>query len=179
MIYATTYADRTDEIAALFTSTFSDSEGAEEGVLIGDLVRRLMADTPPADLRVFTAWDGDALVGGIFFSPLVYAGDTRRVVLLSPVAVATGRQGEGIGQRLIARGLDALRQEGVEIAVTYGDPGFYGRVGFLPVPEADVPAPHNLQHPQGWLARSLTDTPLTPLRGPVACATAFNDPALW
>lgn len=93
--------------------------------------------------------------------------------------MATAHQGKGIGQRLIAHGLDAFRQEGVEIAVTYGDPAFYGRIGFKPVAEADLPAPQPLNHPQGWIAQSLTDAPLTPLRGPARCVAAFDDPALW
>ena len=76
-------------------------------------------------------------------------------------------------------GLDALRQEGVDIAVTYGDPAFYGRVGFNPVSEADLPAPQPLNQPQGWIAQSLTDAPMTPLRGLAHCVTAFNDPSLW
>ena len=53
--------------------------------------------------------------------------------MMAPVAVATAHQGKGIGQRLISHGLDALRREGVDIAVTYGDPAFHGRVGFKPV----------------------------------------------
>jgi predicted N-acetyltransferase YhbS len=99
--------------------------------------------------------------------------------MMAPVAVAPAHQGQGIGQRLIAHGLDALRQEGVDIAVTYGDPAFYGRVGFAPVAEAVLPAPQPLRQPQGWLAQSLTGAPLTPLCGPVRCVAAFDDPALW
>jgi predicted N-acetyltransferase YhbS len=93
--------------------------------------------------------------------------------------VATAHQGRRIGQRLIGYGLDALRQEGVDIAVTYGDPDYYGRVGFAPVAVADVPAPHPLGQPEGWIAQSLTEAPLTPLRGPARCVPAFDDPALW
>jgi putative acetyltransferase len=99
--------------------------------------------------------------------------------MMAPVAVATAHQSKGIGRRLITHALDALRQEGVDIAVTYGDPAFYGRVGFEPVSEADLPAPQPLNQPQGWIAQSLTDEPLTPLSGPAACVAAFDDPALW
>jgi GNAT superfamily N-acetyltransferase len=87
------------------------SEGAEEGALIGALARRLIAETPAEDLRVFTAWEDGTLLGGIFFTRLTYAGDPRTVFMMAPVAVATAHQGKGIGQRLIAHGLDALRQE--------------------------------------------------------------------
>jgi predicted N-acetyltransferase YhbS len=179
MNFLTDIYTHADALAQLFASTFTASEGAEEGALIGALARRLIAETPTEDLRVVTAWEDGVLVGGIFFTRLTYAGDSRKVFMMAPVAVATEHQGKGIGQRLIAHGLDALRQEGVDIAVTYGDPAFYGRVGFKPVSAADLPAPQPLQQPQGWIAQSLTDAPLTPLSGPARCVAAFDDPAFW
>jgi len=179
MDYSTEYKTQADAITALFTNTFTDSEGAEEGALIGALTRCLIAETPPNDLRVFTAWEDGALLGGTFFTRLTYEGDPRTVFMMAPVAVATAHQRKGVGQRLIAHGLDALREEGVDIVVTYGDPAFYGRVGFDPVSETDLPAPQPLNQPQGWIAQSLTEAPLTPLSGPARCVAAFDDPALW
>ena len=179
MDFLTDYATYETEISELFAATFTASEGAEEGALIGTLARRLIAETPAEDLRVFTAREDGVLIGGIFFTRLSYDNDPRTVFMMAPVAVATAHQGQGTGQRLIAHGLDALAQEGVDIAVTYGDPAFYGRVGFEPVTVSDLPAPQPLNHPLGWIAQSLTDTPLTPLRGPARCVAAFDDPALW
>ncbi len=179
MDYSSDYEAHADAIAELFAASFTASEGSEEGALIGALSRRLIAQTAAEDLRVVTAWEGGALLGGIFFTRLTYGGDPRTVFMMAPVAVATARQGQGIGQRLIAHGLNLLRQEGVDIAVTYGDPAFYGRVGFKPVSEDDLPAPQPLQQPQGWIAQSLTDAPLTSLSGPVRCVAAFDDPSLW
>jgi predicted N-acetyltransferase YhbS len=179
MDFSTDYLTQADAITALFTATFTASEGAVEGALIGDLARRLMAETPAADLRVFTAWEDGAPVGGIFFTRLNHLGDPRTVFLLAPVAVATDRQRRRIGQTLIAYGLDALRRDGVDIAVTYGDPAFYGRTGFRPITEADVPAPFALQHPEGWLGQSLTNEEISSLKGPARCVRAFNDPVFW
>ena len=179
MDISTDYTAHPAEIAELFKVTFTASEGADEGTMVSDLARRLMADTTAHDLCGFLAREGDALVGAIFFSRMVYEGDTRLVFLLSPVAVATNRQGQGIGQMLISHGLGALRAEGAEIAVTYGDPNFYGRVGFKPAKVTDVPSPYTLQHPEGWLAQSLTGAPLAPIKGPANCVPAFANPALW
>lgn len=165
-------------IAALFATTFTASEGAEEGALIGALVARLLAEVPRDALRAFTAWDDGQIVGGVIFTPLTYP-DPRKVMLLSPMAVAPDRQGEGIGQRLIAQALDHLRAERTDIAVTYGDRAFYGQTGFAPVAEATLPAPLPLSHPHGWIAQSLTDAPLTPVKGPAACVSPFNRPELW
>ena len=171
--------DRAEDIAALFAETFAASEGAEEGALIGGLVRDLLATTPAEELHVFTAREEDGLAGCILFTRMHYAGDPRRVVLMAPVAVATGWQGRGVGQALIRYGLEALAADGTDVALTYGDPAFYGRTGFRPIGQEEVAAPFPLQFPHGWLGQSLTDAPLGHLPGPVRPAPAFNDPHFW
>lgn len=178
MNFSTLYRNREREIANLFTTTFAASEGAEEGSLIGDLALRLMENTAGEDLFVISAWDDDALVASIIFSRLAY-DDGRAVFVLGPVAVTTDRQGEGIGQRIITHGLDILRDRGVDVVLTYGDPDYYRHVGFSPVSEADIPAPFPLQQPEGWQGQSLTGAALTSLRGPARCVGAFDDPAFW
>ena len=179
MEFSTDYETSAPSIAALFEAVFSVSEGAEEGALIGDLARRMMAETPEADLRVFTAWVDGALVGAILFSRLVYQGDERSVFVLGPVAVAEERQGRGIGQGIIRHGLDMLRAEDVDVGMTYGDPNYYARLGFAPVSEHDIPAPFALRHPEGWLGQSLNEAPLVPFHGSPRCVGAFNDPVFW
>ena len=167
------------EIAALVRATFTASEGPEEGDLVGAFAAALMAETAPQDLHAFTAWDGTQPVGACFFSRMVYAGDPRTVFILSPVAVAPERQGAGVGQRLLRHGLGVLKAEGVDVALTYGDPAYYGKVGFRPVSVEEVPAPHRLQFPEGWLAQTLDESPLAPFSGPVRCVAALNRPELW
>lgn len=169
-----------DALAALFTASFTVAEGAEEGAMIGALLRDVLARTPPGDVRVFTARPrAGPVVGAAVFTRLVCGDDPRRVMLLSPMAVAPDRQGQGIGQALLRHALAALRADAVAVAVTYGDPGFYGRVGFVPVPVATVPAPRPLRQPEGWLAQSLSGGALIPLPGPCRCAAALDDPAFW
>jgi len=76
-------------------------------------------------------------------------------------------------------GLDQLRAAGADIAVTYGNPDYYRRVGFAPVTVEHVPPPLPLTLPHGWLAQSLTGEALSPLPGPSRCAAALDDPAYW
>ncbi|KUF09914.1 GNAT family N-acetyltransferase [Pseudoponticoccus marisrubri] len=172
-------AGHTTALKDLFTRTFTASEGADEGALIGTLVQGLLADTPPADLRVFAVPDGEEAAAAVLFTRLRYAGDPRRVMLLSPMAVAPDRQGQGLGQALLTEALARLRAEGFEGAITYGDPAFYGKLGFRPLSPQMAPPPHPLSQPEGWIGQSLTDTPLTPLQGPATCAPALDDPAYW
>lgn len=167
------------EVIDLLAATFAASEGAEEGALIGDLTRNLLVTTADADLHVFTARDELALIGAIIFSRLTYDQDDRTVFLLGPVGVATDRQGAGIGQKLLAHGIAALRKIGVDVAVTYGDPKYYSKVGFRPITEEFARAPFKLKYPKGWLGQSLKDGKMTPLIGPSHCVEAFHRPEYW
>lgn len=168
-----------DAVIDLCVSVFTNSDGADEGALIGDLVRRFLTQSETLDMHVFLAWDKAALIGGCILSPLEFLQDPRKVYLLSPVAVASDRQGQGVGQTLLRHGLQRLIVKGADAVVTYGDPAFYGKVGFVPVSVQAVPPPYPLGQPEGWLAQSLTDAPLTPFTGPSSCAKPLDDPAYW
>jgi predicted N-acetyltransferase YhbS len=170
---------RAEEIAALVSTTFAASEGAAEGALLGDLVRALLRDTAEDDLRVFAVQEDGRILAAAVFTRLAYSDDARSVFLLSPMAVAPDRQGRGIGQRLLRHALTALGAAGVDVAITYGDPAFYGRVGFRPLAEGTAPPPLPLSRPEGWIGQSLTGAALTPLRGRASCAAALDDPAFW
>lgn len=179
MELSTEFKGKEQEIIDLFAATFAASEGAEEGALIGDLARNLLATTADAEINVVTACEERSLVGAIICSRLTYDQDDRIVFLLGPVGVATDRQGEGIGQRLLACGLTALQKKGVDFAVTYGDPNYYSKVGFRPITEEFARAPFNLKYPKGWLGQSLADGKMTPLKGPSRCVEAFHRPDYW
>ena len=179
MDYAIETSVASHDLIDLFQSVFSASEGADEGALIGGLVATILSTTDSDDLVVATARDGGILAGCILLTRMRYDADPRSVFLLSPVAIRTDLQGQGVGQALIRHGLRVLRDRGVEIVVTYGDPAFYGKVGFRPVTTDQVPSPHTLQMPQGWIAQSLTGDGFAPLQGPAHCVPAFDNPAIW
>jgi predicted N-acetyltransferase YhbS len=178
MEFSTKFEGREERIVRLFADTFAASEGADEGAVIGDLVRDLLGHAPAGDIRVFTAEETGDLRAGAVFSRLIYE-DPRTVFILSPMAVGTGHQGQGLGQRLLTHALASLAASGVDVAVTYGDPAFYSKIGFQQVSEAVVPAPLPLSQPHGWMAQALGATGLGPLRGPCTCVPALNKPAIW
>jgi len=163
----------------LFRQAFTASEGVEEGQLIATLVRDLLVDTAREDIYVFTALDKEVLVGAAIFTRLCYSNDHRCTFILGPMATMTTRQGQGIGKALIRASLQALRAAGVDIVMTYGDPAFYSKTGFSPVSEKEAPAPYELQYPHGWLVNKLSNSPVSPLAGPVSCVPALRKRVYW
>ncbi|WP_297340602.1 N-acetyltransferase [Pseudophaeobacter sp.] len=166
-------------IVGLFEAVFTASEGAEEGGIIGRLVYNLLSDTPREDIQIFTSIENAELTGAAIFSRLTYADDPRQVFILSPMAVATDQQGKGGGQALLNHALTALRAGGVDVVITYGDPAFYGKVGFMALREADAASPLPLSFPEGWIGQSLNGAPLQPLQGNCTCVPALRDPGIW
>jgi predicted N-acetyltransferase YhbS len=162
----------------VFVQAFTDAEGEAEGQVIGDLVQQLLHDVSAEDLRDFVTTEGERVMAAVLFSRLQLP-DQRPGFLLSPMAVSTPVQGQGIGQDLIRFGLDALKNQGVELVLTYGDPGFYGRTGFQALDPETLPPPHRLSQPIGWLGQALNERALPVYTQPIACVSAFDDPALW
>ena len=123
-----------EEILEFFTDVFTASANAEEGELVGGIARQLAQQVDDQDVLCFTSTDEGDLVAAIFFSRLTYP-EHLNVLLMSPVAVSSAYQGKGLGQAIITYALNELQRRGVDIAITYGDPAFYCKTGFLTITE--------------------------------------------
>ncbi len=179
MKYLRAKDENTAEIRQLFTKTFGDSEGQDEGVLIGSLAEDLLTKTSDKDRRVFIAVDSTQIIGCIIFSKLRFDKRNINAFLLAPVAVHTDYQRKGTGQKLIHFGHTELKKDSAELVVTYGDIHFYSRVGYKPVSEDVIPAPMKLTYPEGWLAQSLTGKEIQPVKGSSFCVEEINKPEYW
>lgn len=166
------------EVIALFISVFTDSEGEAEGRLIGGLVSDLIKTTDERDLVGFVAISEERVVGSIFFSRLVLPSN-KVAFILSPVVIATDKQGKGLGQQLICFGIEHLKSSGVDLVFTYGDPNFYSKVGFKQISESVVKAPLKLSYPEGWLAQSLKGERIGTMNGSSQCVKALDDQRYW
>jgi putative acetyltransferase len=80
------------------------------------------------------AIDKDSLVGHILFSPVMLRDGDRTLhgMGLGPMAVLPSHQRQGIGSRLVRRGLALLRDARCPFVVVLGHPGYYPRFGFVP-----------------------------------------------
>jgi len=178
MKFSTYAPNNIDEIEQLFIKTFSDSEGQSEGEVIGKLVKGFMDNTDANDLYCFVATENEQIIGSIFFTRMTFESGINAFIL-SPAATHTDHQRKGVGQKLINFGLDALKENGVELAITYGDPNFYSKVGFGVITEQVVPAPLKLEFPEGWLVQSLVGDEIEPIAGKSYCVEELNKPELW
>jgi putative acetyltransferase len=72
------------------------------------------------------------IVGHLLFTDLDIVGpaSTISALALAPVAVLPEYQRQGIGSRLIERGLEICRGDGHRIVIVLGHPNFYPRFGF-------------------------------------------------
>lgn len=81
------------------------------------------------------AEEEDRVVGHIAFSPVSISDGTPGWYGLGPVSVLPDLHRRGIGKALVREGLDRLRALGALGCVLVGDPEYYGRFGFRPLPD--------------------------------------------
>jgi putative acetyltransferase len=86
------------------------------------------------DALFLVAEEDDRIVGHIAFTPVVIANRKAKVegMGLAPMAVLPGRQRQGIGSKLVRRGLDILRKRDCPYVIVLGHPAYYPRFGFEP-----------------------------------------------
>ncbi len=158
-------------IKSLCLDAFPDSENK----VVADLAVALLAE-PSA--HAFIAYRDSMPVGYICFSPMA-AKNAPSTFTLSPLAVSTNQQKQGIGTKLIRHGAKALTKMGVQVLTVYGDPKYYSRFGFsVEIGEKFLPT-HKMQYPFGWQGLYLNDTeaPTEPIY--LTCVEALNNPDLW
>lgn len=108
------------------------------------------------------------IVGHVAVSPVSISDGSSGWHGLGPISVAPDAQHQGIGSLLMQAATRALREKGAAGCVLLGDPAYYSRFGFKPLPDLvfpDVPAEY-------FQALPLDAKPLP--RGTVAFHEAFD-----
>ncbi|MEH3157085.1 MAG: GNAT family N-acetyltransferase [Gordonia paraffinivorans] len=82
----------------------------------------------------------DGAVVGVVVGSIGRVGDVEAVGL-GPLAVAPDRQSTGVGSQLVRAVVDAADDLGLSLAALLGDPGYYGRLGFVTAGDIGVDAP--------------------------------------
>lgn len=82
--------------------------------------------------------DGEIL-GHVALSPLMLSSGQTGWYGLGPISVWPDRQGKGIGSALMLAAIEALQAEGAAGIVLVGEPGYYGRFGFMAAATLHLP----------------------------------------
>jgi putative acetyltransferase len=114
-------------ISAAFAPVVHSSQ--TEGAIV-DALRAAGALT----LSLVAERDG-LIIGHAGFSPVLIDGEDAGWFGLGPVSVSPDDQRSGVGSALIRTGLDVLANRGAQGCVVFGNPGFYGRFGFVSDPD--------------------------------------------
>lgn len=85
------------------------------------------------------AVDGNTIIGHLAISPVSVSDRSPGWFGLGPVSVAPAWQGRGIGSALVREALAELGSLHASGCVVLGEPGFYSRFGFMPVPSLVLP----------------------------------------
>ena len=118
-------------INALLSSAFETAPHSQKTEhLIVDALR----ESGNLTLSLIAEEDGE-LVGCVAFSPVKINGTNSGWYGLGPVAVTPDRQGMGIGSELIQSGIKRLRANDAGGCVVLGEPNYYSRFGFAPLPD--------------------------------------------
>ena len=147
------------------------------------LVKDLLGDPSAQPILSLLAFDGDRAVGHILFTSvrLENAGDGGSMAILAPLAIVPDAQKQGIGGKLIERGLQLLSEAGVHVVFVLGHPDYYPRHGFRPAGTLGFEAPYPIpdEHADAWMVQALRSDVIDSIGGKVICANALNKPEHW
>lgn len=94
-------------------------------------IRASDISTPSLSLVAELEGEGE-VVGHVMVNHCTITGDLgfRRIVMLTPLAVAPGHQRHGIGTALVRAALAGAEALGEPMVILQGSPGWYGQRGF-------------------------------------------------
>ena len=132
----------------LVEEVFTEHENADEGKLVRHLVEEIRSkEYYLPELELLMIEDGE-VVGYVMFSRFHIEGKyTDRLLLLSPAAVKTSCQRQGISRELIEYGLRKAADMGFTAALVEGNPANYRARGFQTSANHGIVAGPNIHLP--------------------------------
>ena len=132
----------------LVEEVFTEHENADEGKLVRRLVEEIRSkEYYLPELELLMLEDGE-VIGYVMFSRFHIEGKyDDRLVLLSPAAVKTSCQRQGISRELINYGLKKAAEMGFTAAMVEGNPANYRARGFKTSADFGIVAGPNIHLP--------------------------------
>ena len=150
-----------------------------EAETVAQLAIDLLGDNTALPILSLVAEQDKEIIGNVIFSSVNIEGaEGVSAYILAPLAVTRFAQRNGVGTKLINKGLEILKERGAEVVLVYGDPDYYMRTGFKA--DHSLKPPHKLQYPEeAWMAQELVANLLAKTQGKVQCAMSLSSPEYW
>lgn len=145
--------------------TAEHSDGTEQDLVAA--LRKGKAFVP--ELSLVAEMDG-RIVGHILFTK-ARAGEVT-VLVLAPLSVLPGFQGQGIGSALIEKGHRSAAELGYPYSLVLGSETYYPRFGYLPAGQFGIETPDGFP-PENFMAVRLREN-AGPVGGAVVYAKEFG-----
>lgn len=166
------------DILAVHLAAFAD-----EGPAILKLVDELLKDETAKPLISLVAKAQDLVSGHLLLTKAQLKGSSTDVsaAILAPLAVLPSYQNQGVGSRLIAEGLNQLKQQGIELVFVLGYPDYYNRSGFVTAKPYGLKPPYSIpqEYTDAWMVQELEEGALERSQGLVVCADSLMSPEHW
>lgn len=165
-----------ESVQKIIEAAFPD----EESRVINEFAADLATETASPPIKSLVAEVHNQVIGYASYSPIfLKSASGISGYILAPLAVSPGHQRQGVGSSLIRSGIEMLTEDGAGVLLVYGDPNYYGRLGFREeVGHAFIP-PYQLEYPFGWTGMMLNGNclPEEPIK--FECVAALSKSVLW
>lgn len=157
-----------DEVYTMVKSAFATAEHADGTE--HDLVAALRGSEAFLPELSLVAEDNGSIVGHIMFTKAQIGERTE--LALAPLAILPGRQGQGIGTKLIREGHRIAGELGYGYSVVMGSETYYPRAGYEPAEQFGIKVPEGVPSANYMAIRLREDA--EPVSGAVRYAKEFG-----
>lgn len=123
------------------------------------------------------------VVGHILFTKAHFANQHNQPIIsiLAPLAIKPNYQKQGIGSKLIKKGLKILSESAVKLVFVLGHIDYYPKHGFVPAIPLGLEPPYSIpkEVENAWMVKALSSEILGSISGKVICCDALNQPEHW
>lgn len=148
-----------------------------------NLVMELLDDSSARPFLSLIALNGKETIGHLLFTSANIEGeqDDISISILGPLAVLPDHQRKGIGKKLVERGLNILKERGVDLVFVAGHPEYYPKFGFSPAGKLGFEAPYPIpeKDADAWMVLDLRSGLIGNVSGKISCADALDKPMYW